>query len=52
MNMAQIITSAGPDPVAITTESVGKTIAGASDSDKATTWYWSSFYRPVLSLAL
>jgi phosphate transport system substrate-binding protein len=29
LSMAQIVTSAGPDPVSITTDSVGKTIAGA-----------------------
>lgn len=29
LNIAQVITSAGPDPVSITPESVGKTIAGA-----------------------
>ncbi len=30
LNMAQIITSAGPEPVSITTDSVAKTIAGAT----------------------
>src|SRR5205807_8524250 len=29
LNMAQIVTSAGPDPVSITKDSVAKTIAGA-----------------------
>lgn len=48
LNVAKIITSAGPDPVAISSESVGKTISGA--------WYVKrgdelaldtiSFYRP------
>ena len=42
LNMAQIITSAGPDPVSITTESVGKTIAGARPSRaRAMTWWWT-----------
>ncbi len=30
LNMAKIITSAGPDAVAISTDSVGKTISGAT----------------------
>jgi phosphate transport system substrate-binding protein len=48
LNVAKVVTSAGPEPVAISTESVGKTIAGA--------WYIKqgedlaldtiSFYRP------
>jgi phosphate transport system substrate-binding protein len=48
LNMAKVITSAGPEPVAISSESVGKTISGA--------WYIKkgddlaldtiSFYRP------
>src|SRR5271168_2286694 len=48
LNMAKVVTTAGPEPVAISTESVGKTISGA--------WYIKkgddlaldtiSFYRP------
>ncbi|MGO9732899.1 phosphate ABC transporter substrate-binding protein PstS [Mycobacterium sp.] len=48
LNVAKVVTSAGPEPVAISTESVGKTISGA--------WYVReggdlaldtiSFYRP------
>lgn len=47
--MAQIITSAGPDPVAITTESVGKTIAGAKIMGQGNDLVLdtSSFYRPT-----
>ena len=30
LNMAKIVTSAGPDPVVISDETVGKTIAGAT----------------------
>ncbi len=47
MNMAQIITSA--DPVAITTESVGKTIAGAKIMGQGNDLVlnMSSFYRPT-----
>lgn len=37
LSMAKIITSAGPEPVAISTDSVGKTIAGATISGQATT---------------
>lgn len=49
LNMAQIITSAGPDPVAITTESVGKTIAGAKIMGQGNDLVLdtSSFYRPT-----
>ncbi|ORV75560.1 phosphate ABC transporter substrate-binding protein PstS [Mycobacterium gastri] len=48
LNMAQIITSAGPDPVSITTESVGKTIAGARITGQGNDLVLdtSSFYRP------
>ena len=31
LNVAKIVTSAGPDPVAISADSVGKTIAGGKD---------------------
>ena len=48
LNMAKIITSAGPDPVAISAESVGKTIATAyiikNGNDLALDTI--SFYRP------
>jgi phosphate transport system substrate-binding protein len=48
LNMAKVITSAGPEPVAISTESVGKTIAGAwhikEGEDLALDTI--SFYRP------
>jgi phosphate ABC transporter phosphate-binding protein len=48
LNMAKIITSAGPDPVAISAESVGKTIATAyiikTGNDLALDTI--SFYRP------
>ncbi|QUR68807.1 phosphate ABC transporter substrate-binding protein PstS [Mycobacterium spongiae] len=49
LNIVQIITSAGPDPVAITTESVGKTIAGATVSGKGNDLVLdtSSFYTPT-----
>ena len=52
LNMAEIITSAGPDPVSITTDSVSKTIAGAtfkgqgSDSRDLVV-DTSSFYKPT-----
>jgi len=48
LNMAKVITSAGPDPVAIDTESVGKTISAAwfikEGNDLALDTI--SFYRP------
>ncbi|MDC8981689.1 phosphate ABC transporter substrate-binding protein PstS [Mycobacterium marinum] len=49
LNMAQIITSAGPEPVTITAESVGKTIAGATFKGKGNDLVvdTSSFYRPT-----
>jgi phosphate transport system substrate-binding protein len=49
LNMAQIITSAGPNPVAITTDSVGKTIAGASFKGQGNDLVvdTSSFYKPT-----
>jgi phosphate transport system substrate-binding protein len=52
LNMTEIITSAGPDPVSITTDSVSKTIAGAtfkgqgSDSRDLVV-DTSSFYKPT-----
>jgi phosphate transport system substrate-binding protein len=49
LNMAQIITSAGPDPVAITTDSVSKTIAGATFRGQGNDLVvdTSSFYNPT-----
>ncbi len=49
LHMAQIITSAGPDPVSITTESVGKTIAGAKIVGQGNDLVLdtSSFYKPT-----
>jgi phosphate transport system substrate-binding protein len=51
LNMAQIITSAGPDPVTITTDSVGKTIAGAKIVGQGNDLVvdTSSFYKPTQS---
>ncbi|OOK81627.1 phosphate-binding protein pstS 2 [Mycobacterium kansasii] len=54
LHMAGIITSAGPDPVLITTDSVGKTIAGHASRGKATTWCWirrrsTSRHSPALT---
>ncbi len=48
LNMAKIITSAGPDPVAIDAESVGKTIASAFFIKKGNDLALDtiSFYRP------
>jgi phosphate transport system substrate-binding protein len=52
LSMAEIITSAGPDPVSISTDSVSKTIAGAtfkgqgSDS-RGLQVNTSSFYKPT-----
>src|SRR5271168_5557625 len=37
LNQAKIVTSAGPDPVAISTDSVGKTISGQRSKGRATT---------------
>jgi phosphate transport system substrate-binding protein len=47
--MAQIVTSAGPDPVTITTDSVGKTIAGAKFAGQGNDLVvdTSSFYKPT-----
>jgi phosphate transport system substrate-binding protein len=49
LNMAQIITSAGPDPVSITTDSVSKTIAGARITGQGNDLVvdTSSFYKPT-----
>ena len=49
LNMAKVVTSAGPDPVVISADSVGKTISGASISgqgnDLVVDTY--SFYKPA-----
>jgi phosphate transport system substrate-binding protein len=49
LNMAQIITSAGPDAVSITTDSVSKTIAGATFKGQGNDLVvdTSSFYKPT-----
>ncbi len=49
LSMAQIITSAGPDPVSITKDSVGKTIAGAKFAGQGNDLVLdtSSFYKPT-----
>jgi phosphate transport system substrate-binding protein len=49
LSMAEIITSAGPDPVAITADTVGKTIAGAWVSGKGNDLVLNttSFYKPT-----
>lgn len=51
LNMAQIITSAGSDPVTITSESVGKTIEGAKFKGQGNDLVvdTSSFYKPTQS---
>jgi phosphate transport system substrate-binding protein len=54
LNMAQIVTSAGPDPVSITTDSVSKTIAGATfkgqgGDSRDLVVDTSSFYKPTQS---
>jgi phosphate transport system substrate-binding protein len=48
LSIAQIVTSAGPDPVTITTDSVGKTIAGAKFAGQGNDLVvdTSSFYKP------
>ncbi|MBS9532418.1 phosphate ABC transporter substrate-binding protein PstS [Mycobacterium sp. M1] len=48
LHTAQIVTSAGPDPVAISTESVGKTIAGATIDGQGNDLVLNtaSFYKP------
>ncbi len=50
LNMAQIITPAGPDPVSITTDSVAKTTAGATVKGQGNDLIvdTSSFYKVVL----
>jgi phosphate transport system substrate-binding protein len=49
LNVAQIVTSAGPDPVAITADTVGKTIAGATIKGQGNDLVLdtSSFYKPT-----
>ncbi|HEU0190286.1 MAG TPA: phosphate ABC transporter substrate-binding protein PstS [Mycobacterium sp.] len=49
LNMAGIITSAGPDPVSISSDSVGKTIDGAKFAGKGNDLVLdtSSFYKPT-----
>jgi phosphate transport system substrate-binding protein len=51
LSMAQIITSAGPNPVSITTDSVSKTIAGARIIGQGNDLVLdlSSFYKPTQS---
>jgi phosphate transport system substrate-binding protein len=48
LNMAKIVTSAGPDAVGISTDSVGKTIAGASIKGQGNDLVLdtTSFYKP------
>ncbi len=49
LNMARIVTSAGPEPVSITAESAGKTIAGARITGQGNDLVLdtSSFYNPT-----
>lgn len=49
LHTAQIVTSAGPDPVSINTESVGKTIAGATIKGQGNDLVLDteSFYKPT-----
>jgi phosphate transport system substrate-binding protein len=49
LDMAQVITSASPDPVSITADSVGKTVAGATFSgrDNDLVLDLTSFYKPT-----
>ena len=49
LNMAKIVTSAGPDPVSISADSVGKTIAGAKVQGEGNdlTLDTVSFYKPT-----
>jgi phosphate transport system substrate-binding protein len=49
LNMAKIVTSAGPDAVAISTDSVGKTISGATVSGQGNDLVLNttSFYKPT-----
>ena len=48
LSMANIVTSAGPDPVSISTDTVGKTIAGATIKGQGNDLVLdtSSFYKP------
>lgn len=49
LEMAKIVTSGGPDPVALNADSVGKTIAGASFSEEGNDLVVDtfSFYKPT-----
>jgi phosphate transport system substrate-binding protein len=49
LNMAKIVTSAGPDPVTISADSVGKTIAGAKVKGQGNDLMLDtvSFYKPT-----
>ncbi|ORX03196.1 phosphate ABC transporter substrate-binding protein PstS [Mycolicibacillus trivialis] len=49
LNMARIVTSAGPDPVAISADSVGKTIGGATIKGQGNDLVLDtvSFYKPT-----
>jgi len=49
LNLARIVTSAGPDPVSISADSVGKTIAGAKVKGEGNdlTLDTVSFYKPT-----
>lgn len=49
LNMAQIVTSAGPDPVSISSDSVGKTISGATIKGQGHDLVLdtNSFYKPT-----
>jgi phosphate transport system substrate-binding protein len=49
LQMAKVVTSAGPDPVAISPESVGKTIAGAKIKGQGNDLVLdtTSFYKPA-----
>jgi phosphate transport system substrate-binding protein len=49
LNVAKIVTSAGPDPVSITSDSVGKTIAGAKIKGQGNDLMLDtvSFYKPT-----
>jgi len=51
LNMAKIVTSAGPDAVAISTDSVGKTISGATIKGQGNDLVLdtTSFYKPTQS---
>ena len=51
LNMARIVTSAGPDPVTISSDSVGKTIAGAKIKGQGNDLILDtlSFYQPTQS---